>query len=389
MTHSIQRAIIIGGGIGGLCAAITLRQAGIEATVYEKSERLGEVGAGLVLWPNAIRVLRQLGAAKMVIEAGSTIEHGQFRTAAGKILSLSEPGELRRLYGEPTVAIHRADLHRILLSLLPAAAVQLNTEGVKIEQDATGVTAHLTGGQTDRADLLIGADGVHSQIRGQLLPAVTLRYSGYTAWRGVVDTHDEVALGLTSETWGRGRRFGVVPIAAHRVYWYATLNQPAGRSYTPLEQKKLLQQQFKGWVTPIESLLEATPAETILHHDIYDIPPLARWSEGRVTLLGDAAHPTTPNMGQGACMAIESAYVLARCLATEAELPAALHAYERERRPRTAWVTNQSWQIGRAGQLENGLACWLRDMLVALTPAAVVKARLAKVAGYDVTAPLN
>ena len=389
MTHSIQRTIIIGGGIGGLCAAIALRQAGIEVMVYEKSAALGEVGAGLVLWPNAIQVLRELGAAEMVIKTGSAIEHGQFRTAAGKILARSEPGELHRLYGEPTVAIHRADLHNILLSLLPAAAVQLNTAAVKFEQDPTGVTAYFVSGQTDRADLLIGADGVRSQIRGQLLPAVTLRYSGYAAWRGVVDTRDEVALGLTSETWGRGRRFGVVPIAAHRVYWYATLNQPAGRSYTPAEQKLLLLLQFKGWVTPIESLLETTPAEAILHHDIYDIPPLARWNEGRVTLLGDAAHPTTPNMGQGACMAIESAYVLARCLATEEELPATLHAYERERRPRTAWVTNQSWQIGRVGQLENSLACRLRDMLVALTPASVVKARLAKVAAYNVTAPLN
>ena len=175
------------------------------------------------------------------------------------------------------------------------------------------------------------------------------------------------------ETWGRGRRFGVVPIAAHRVYWYATLNQPAGRSYTPLEQKKLLQQQFKGWVTPIESLLEATPAEIILHHDIFDIPPLAGWSEGRVTLLGDAAHPTTPNMGQGACMAIESAYVLARCLATEPELPAALRAYEQARRPRTAVNQPVRGRLVAAGQLENKLACWLRVMLVALTPASVEK----------------
>ena len=151
----------------------------------------------------------------------------------------------------------------------------------------------------------------------------------------------------------------------------------------------MLQQRFKGWAAPIEMLLEATPAEVILHHDIYDIVPLPHWSEGRVTLLGDAVHPTTPNMGQGACMAIESAYVLARCLSTRPDLPAALTAYEQERRPRTAWVTNQSWQIGRMGQLDNGLACGLRDLLIRLTPASIVKARLVKVTATNVVAPPN
>lgn len=384
MPHSIQRAIIVGGGIGGLCAAIALRQIGVEATVYEKAPALGNVGAGLVLWPNALRALRQLGAAEMVTKAGSTIEHGQIRTAAGKILARSEPGELQRLYGEPTVAIHRADLHRILLSLLPADAVQLGTAGVEFEQDATGVTVRFANGQTDRADLLIGADGIHSAVRQQLFPAASLRYAGYTAWRGVVESPVTVTVGITSESWGRGSRFGAVPIDSRRVYWYATLNQPAGRNYLPAEQKKLLQQRFKGWLQPVEMLLEATPAEIILQHDIYDIAPMARWSQGRVTLLGDAAHPTTPNMGQGACMAIESAYVLARSLSAKPDLPTALAAYEQERRSRTAWVTNQSWQIGRIGQLENGLACRLRDLLMLLTPASVVKARLAKAAAYNV-----
>ncbi len=385
MPHSIQRTIILGGGIGGLCAAIALRQVGLDVTVYEKASSLGDVGAGLVLWPNALRVLRQLGAAEMATQAGSTIEHGQIRTAAGKILARSEPGELQRLYGEPTMAIHRADLHHILLSLLPADAVQLATTGVKFEQDATGVTLRFANGQTDRADLLIGADGIHSVVRQQLFPAVMLRYAGYTAWRGVVESPGTVAVGITSESWGRGSRFGVVPIDSRRVYWYATLNEPAGRQYSPADQKRLLQQRFKGWAQPIEMLLEATPAKAMLHHDIYDIVPLPRWSQGRVTLLGDAAHPTTPNMGQGACMAIESAYVLARCLSAKPDLPAALVAYEQERRSRTAWVTNQSWQIGRVGQLDNGLACRLRDLLMLLTPASVVKARLAKAAAYDVT----
>lgn len=386
---TIQRAMIIGGGIGGLCAAIALRQIGIDVTVLEKAPVLGNVGAGLVLWPNAIRVLRQLGAAEAIINAGSAIDHGQIRTAAGKILSRSEPGELRQLLGEPTVAIHRADLHAILLSLLPAGVVRLGVSGFTVAPSQTGVTVNSAGGQTDRVDLLIGADGIHSQVRQQLFPAVKLRYAGYSAWRGVVNAPDTVAEGITTEMWGRGSRFGVVPIDARRVYWYATLNQPAGRDYSPVSQKALLQQHFAGWMRPVESLLEATPAEAILHHDIYDIAPLLRWSQGRITLLGDAVHPTTPNMGQGACMAIESAWVLARSIAAAPDVPTALAAYEQERQPRTAWITNQSWQIGRLGQLENGLGCRLRDAVLALTPASVVKTRLAKVTAYPDAALFN
>lgn len=387
--QTIQRAIILGGGIGGLCAAIALRQVGVEVTVYEKSPVLGNVGAGLSLWPNAIRVLRHLGAAAQVIDTGSAIEHGQVRTAAGKVLSATNPGELQQLLGEPTVAIHRADLHAILLSLLPAGVVQLGTAGMEFSQDAAGVTLRFEAGQTDRAELLIGADGLHSLVRRQLFPAVQPRYAGYSAWRGVVEAPDTVAVGITSETWGRGSRFGVVPIDTRRVYWFAVLNEPAGRVYPPNEQKARLQQRFRGWPLPIDRLLAATPAEVILHHDIYDLVPLSHWSQGRVTLLGDAAHPTTPNMGQGACMAIESAFVLARCLASAPDVATALASYEQTRRPRTAWVTNQSWQIGRVGQLENGLLCRLRDAVMTLTPDSVMKSQLVKVATFSDSQPAS
>jgi 2-polyprenyl-6-methoxyphenol hydroxylase-like FAD-dependent oxidoreductase len=382
--RSVSRAIIVGGGIGGLCAAIALRQMGMQVTVYEQAGVLAEVGAGITLWPNAIRVLRKLGLAGEVIGAGAKIEHGEYRTAAGQTLTQARPGELEQLYGEPVIGIHRAALHEVLRAALPAETIQLGAMCIGFEQDETGVTVRFEAGRTDQAGLLIGADGIHSLIRRHLFPQVELRYAGYTAWRGVAALAEEVTLGVTFESWGCGLRFGMVRLDEARVYWFATANMPAGRGFTPAESKAFLRQRFKGWHRPIERLIEATPAEAILHNDIYDFKPIPDWSRGRVTLLGDAAHATTPNMGQGACMAIESSLVLARCLVRESNLAAALNRYEAERRPRTAEITNQSWQIGRIGQLENRLGCAVRNFVIRVTPDSVMKKRLEKVVGYEV-----
>lgn len=379
----IKRAIIIGGGIGGLCTAIGLRQSGIEAVVYEQAEKISAVGAGLTLWANAIKSLRKLGVADKVLAAGSKIERAEIKTANGKVLSKSVMGEFEELFGDPTVAIHRADLHNILLSVLPAETLHEGARCVGFEERAERVTVKFADGRTDEGDLLIGTDGIHSVIRNQLFPDVKLRYSGYTAWRGVVETKDESALGTTSESWGCGRRFGILRIDKERVYWFATANQEAGIKRTQEENKNVLQENFKGWHHPVELLIKSTPAEWILNNDIYDIEPLKEWGKGRVILLGDAIHPTTPNMGQGACMAIESSIILSRCLSQENSLDAALERYQSERQPRTAWITNQSWTIGRMGQIENSLMCALRDFVTRITPDKFVKKTLGKAAGYE------
>lgn len=384
MASAIKRAIIIGGGIGGLCTAIGLRQIGVEALVYEQAERLSPVGAGLTIWANAIKALRKLGVADAVIEAGSKIERGEARTASGRVLSQSEPGELERLYGAPTIAIHRADLHEILLKALPSESVHLGAKCTGFEQDEDSATVHFASGITDRAELIVGTDGIHSVVRGQLFPEAKLRYSGYAAWRGVVATKDQAALGVTRESYGRGSRFGFIRIDKEHVYWFATANTPAGQTQAAAERKSFLQQRFKGWHHPIELLIDSTPADNILQNDIYDLKPLKQWSKGRVVLLGDAAHPTTPNMGQGACMAIESSVVLARCLSQERDLAASLRRYEAERMPRTAWITEQSRRIGRIGQLENPLVCTVRDFVMKITPARVIRKTLEKAVGYEV-----
>jgi 2-polyprenyl-6-methoxyphenol hydroxylase-like FAD-dependent oxidoreductase len=384
MSPSIRTATVIGGGIGGLTTAIALRMAGIQASVYEQASSFRMVGAGLSLWANAIHALRLLGLADAVIEAGSKIQKAASYTSEGRPLKVIRQGELEERFGEPTIAIHRAELHRILLAALPSEAIHLNKTFREYEDRTDSIIACFDDGSTVTSDLLIGADGIHSILRQQLLPQLRFRYAGYTAWRGVVSPTDPLTLGTTSETWGCGKRFGVIPISASQIYWFAVANLSPGRDPSSEERKQDLLQRFAGWHAPITALLEATPASDILRTDIYDIPPYQKWSKGRAVLIGDAAHPTTPNMGQGACMAIESAIILARTLQHEKDLLNALHRYENERFARTAWVTNQSWRVGKLGQIDNPVLCKLRNVILRIVPASALMAGLSQAAGYRV-----
>lgn len=384
-----KKTIIIGGGIGGLCTAIALQNNGFDVTVYEKVKKLGEFGAGLTLWSNAIKVLRELGVADAVICAGSKVNSSQIRASNGAMLYDAHMGKMEAQYGEPVVAIHRAALHEILINTLKPNTLKLGIGFIKFEQNEKDVTVYFDNGESDTADLLIGADGIHSAVRKQMFPEIQLRYSGYTAWRGVVETENEAALGLTSESWDVGARFGIVRVDKSRVYWFATSNQPAEEKSTGEQRKVKLLGLFKDWHDPIHYLLDSTPADLILQNDIHDIPPFASWSTGQVTLLGDAAHPTTPNMGQGACMAIESAYVLSCSLKEQTDTRSALKRYESQRHVRTAWITNTSWTIGKGGQVSNPLLCRARNFLVKVTPKVAMQRNIHRAAGFDATKTMS
>ncbi len=227
------------------------------------------------------------------------------------------------------------------------------------EQDGEGVRATFSNGEESQADLLIGADGIHSRVREQLTGKLALRYSGYTAWRGIAPTPDKAF--QSGETWGKGRRFGLVPLSGEKVYWFATDNRPEGETDDPARRQAELLELFAGWHYPVPELIGTTPRGDILRNDIFDLPPLKKWSVGRVTLLGDAAHAMTPNLGQGACQAIEDAVTLAGCLTRFEEVSEALARYEALRRPRTARITRQARQVGEIGQWGHPAAVWLRQ----------------------------
>ena len=367
---------IIGGGIGGLAAASALQRQGIQVTVFERNPELREIGAGLTLWANGVQVLRHLGLADALAQISTPLTNFECWSWRGKRLGSLRLDTIERLVGAPSIGIHRADLLRLLAGEVAGESIHVNAYCVGFRLEPEHVISHFADGQQQQTDLLVGADGLHSVIREQLLGKQPPRYSGYTCWRGVAVFEDQrMSGGISSETWGRGRRFGMLPIGNGRVFWYATHNCPAGGQDRAGEWKVNLLRLFQSWREPIEQLIAATDEETILRNDIFDRRPVSHWGSGCVTLLGDAAHPPTPNLGQGACQALEDALVLADCLAEQREPVAALRAYEARRMKRSASIIEQSVLFGKIGQWEHSLLCSLRDGLTPLAFATFLPRR--------------
>jgi 2-polyprenyl-6-methoxyphenol hydroxylase-like FAD-dependent oxidoreductase len=360
--HRVRRVLITGGGIGGLVAAIALQREGIAVSVFEHVEELVEVGAGLTLWANALRAIHKIGLTDMLETVGKPLTRSCILSWQGEILAETPVEALTKRFGTPLVSVHRADLQAALLSALGEGVVQTGATCTGFQQDDMEVRAHLADGQEVAGDLLLGADGIHSTIRAQLFGATPPRYAGYTAWRGVAQiTPRQWGEQMATEIWGKGRRFGLVPLSQGRMYWFATLNMPEGCGDKERGRKQELLELFHTCHDPVPAVIEATAEATILRNDIYDRPPLPHWSQGCVTLLGDAAHPMTPNMGQGACQAIEDAVALAMCLTTEHTVASALQAYEKQRLKRANAVVQQSARIGQVAQWESSLAVKMRN----------------------------
>lgn len=377
-----MKATVVGAGIGGLTAALALRRAGIDVDIFEQSAELRAVGAGISLWANAIRALAKLGLGAALRARSVPYARTAILRADGRAIAESLLDELvERLDGDTPamVVLHRADLLKMLRGPLENA-IRLGQTCTGFEMRGERVITRFAGGAEVEGDLLIAADGIHSAIRAQFHPGEPVRYSGYTAWRAVVK-FDAAGWGVT-ESWGQGRRFGIVPMAGGLVYWFATRNAPQDEIDPPGRAKQNLLELFQGWHEPIHELIAATQESAILRNDIQDRDPLTSWGSGRVTLLGDAAHPMTPNFGQGGCQAIEDALVLARSLATHSSVPEALRSYEFERIARTSPIVLRSRQSGVLAQLENPLACRIRDFLVGKIPRTVMLRQLQFMAGY-------
>jgi 2-polyprenyl-6-methoxyphenol hydroxylase-like FAD-dependent oxidoreductase len=371
--------LIAGGGIGGLSAAIALRRVGFDALVFERAAEPGEVGAGISLWPNATRQLRRWGVLDDVERRGFTFRGGAIRNPAGAELTRMRFGE----HDAPGILIHRAALHSALLAQLPAWTVHGGAALESFADDGAGVRARFTGLGEVEGCALIGADGLRSVARRILLDDGEPTYRGYPVWRGVAEG-DYPEIDTLTETVGAGRRFGTVPIGGGRVAWWAAANEPRGTDDGPEGAKAKLRRLFGGWHAPIPGLLEATPAASYLKNDTFDRPPRGGWSRGRVTLLGDAAHPTTPNMGQGGCMAIEDGAVLAAALTRGPDVAAALRDFERRRFRRVAAIVRRSLHFGRMGQWESPAAVRLRDALFRLAPGALTELSMRPLLAFDV-----
>jgi 2-polyprenyl-6-methoxyphenol hydroxylase-like FAD-dependent oxidoreductase len=369
---------IIGGGIGGVAAAVALHRVGISATVYERATEIREVGAGMMLWPNATRVLKELGLLETVTACSGPNEHFLVRASTGALLMKIGLGQ----FEVPALCTRRSELLEALLSALPPGCVQLGQTFDRFENGKNKVKIHMVGRGTVEHDFLVGADGIRSRVRRQLLGVYEPIYRGYMVWRGIARLTGAVATGSNSETWGRGKRFGILNTGGDWFTWYATANTGPGHADSPNGRKQELLRMFAGWHEPVECLISATDEVKILKNGAYDLAPLKRWGHGRVMLLGDAAHPCTPNLGLGGCLALEDGLVLAKAFRKEASTDVALLRYEATRRERTRHVQRRSRLIGHIGQWENQLAAGGRQLVTSMLPARIFERNLRRVYSY-------
>jgi 2-polyprenyl-6-methoxyphenol hydroxylase-like FAD-dependent oxidoreductase len=361
-----RRVLVIGGGPAGLAAALALRARGIEPLVFDQVERPGRAGTGLTLWPNALAALATFGAEQPIREAGLASEGNEIRTPSGTLLDAIAGAEMRERFGGTGIALHRADLVGRLLEPLGAGVVRTCARCVGYRDEGWRVVAAFADGVEVAGDALVGADGIRSLVRSQLMGGSdALRYCGYAVWRGVTDFPLAPAPGLL--TMGAGAQFGLFPMRNDRAYWFASLAMEAGRART-LPARRLLLERFGSWHPPIGDVLEATADAQILVTDIYDRRPLRRWGRGRVTLAGDAAHPSAPTLGQGTCQAFEDAAVLAHRLGSHDDVVSALRDYESSRRSRANGLTVQARRLGTRGKVRRPAGVWLREQAMRRAP---------------------
>jgi len=377
-----RTAVVVGGGISGLATAIALSGRGWDVRVLERAPEFAEVGAGISLWSNALRALEAIGPgiADKVRGLGGAELYGGIQHRNGRWLTRADAVELTRRLG-PVLMLHRADLLRTLLDAVAPEALVAGAEVTGVGFDGKSVTVTHTGGE-GRGDLLVGADGIRSTVRRLVWPDMAPpRYAGYTAWRWVTPPLPGGPDG-GGETWGAGTRFGRAPLPDHRMYCYATANTPEGVT-GPTGEVAELRARFAKWHDPIPALVEAAAGTEVLRHDIYELPDVRPYARGRVVLLGDAAHAMTPNLGQGACQALEDAATLGAVLARDGDVVPALVRYDRLRRERTQDIVKRSRQMGAMGQWSSPVAVAVRDRLLALVPVKIAMRTLAPVVSWQ------
>ncbi|MDW9377869.1 NAD(P)-binding protein [Sinorhizobium meliloti] len=373
-----MRAVIVGAGIAGLAAAQGLRLIGWDVAVYEQAEKVEPLGAGLSLSANALRALRALGLYEAVAARAQPIRRLDLLDQRGKVLQTTDFEEFSRRYDHLAMAVlHRADLHQGLLSKLEDGVIRTGMECVGAREAGDRIVLHFANGDAVEADFVLACDGIHSAVRKALFPAAREHFARYTCWRaispGVPRGMDPARL---SESWGAGRRFGLAAIPGDRVYWFACCG--AGRTDDPGLAKLDLEgvgALFADFHEPVPEVLGRTPPDSLIWTDILDLEPMPSFTRGKVVLLGDAAHAVTPDLGQGAGLAIEDAAVLSALLA-RLPMERALQEYDARRVGRACRIALESRLYARVAQWRNPLVVPLRNFLVSSIPERLLDRQL-------------
>jgi salicylate hydroxylase len=393
------KVLIAGGGIGGITAALALRRRGIEAVLFEQADAFRQVGAGIQVSSNAVRVLRGLDLADTLARVAVYPEARDYRAwDSGERLFWTPLGARAEAhFGAPYYHVHRADLLDVLLSGLGDAHCHLNARVASFEQDANGVAVTVGDGRSFAGDALIGADGIHSTVRGQLFGAEYPRYTGNVAWRGLVPAERVAHLGLERVTgvWmGPDRSIVQYYVSSGRTFNWIGISRSAepGRESWLAEGKiEDALAEYAGWHSTVRAVIGATPR--VLRQALYDREPLPDWRLGRAALLGDAAHPMLPFYAQGAAQSIEDAAVIAGCLAqAPQDPPAALARYVRLRQPRTAWMQDLSRREEKLYQMTDAAAIAARNARMSknrVPESATFPPEQERLYGYDAEAVLR
>src|SRR3954471_16492945 len=342
-----QQFLVIGAGIAGLATAVALQRRGYDVSVLE-SRKDTTSGAGISIWPNALAALDDIGLGDAVRGAGGRVTAGAMRWHDGTWLRRPSKERIVRALGEPLVVIRRSVLNEVLAGALATGTVQTGATASNVEMAPGGVRVTLSDSTTREAAAVIGADGTHSVVARHLNGELRNRYVGYTAWRGIADT--AIDQDFAGETLGAGRECGHVPLGPDHTYWFATERAKEGRVASPGELE-YLKTRFGSWAEPLPALLAATDPSVFLRNDLYDGVEARGLSKGPIVLVGDAAHPMRPHLGQGGCQGLEDAAILARFVEGGDDVAAAFAQFAAFRRARVRALVRESKLIGQVVNL--------------------------------------
>jgi 2-polyprenyl-6-methoxyphenol hydroxylase-like FAD-dependent oxidoreductase len=364
-----MKITILGGGIGGLTAAIALRKAGISCELYEAADAFHPVGAGIGLTLNAFKALEIIGLADAVAAHGLHYDEARMLSTKGKTIQQLPMKRLKQRYHSASVTIHRHVLHRVLADRLEDTPLHFGKRLSRIERRNKEILLSFADGSQVSTEYLLAADGIHSVVRKTLLPGSDERYSKQTCWRGICNKKiASVDPLLMTETWGLGKRFGIAPLSENKLYWYAVLSSPEElQDWATLDMGRL-EKLFENFHSPVAEIIRNTRQEDVFWSNLYDFAPIRKFAFDNILLLGDAAHATTPNLGQGACMAIEDAAVLSLLLGAKMPAREAFAAFEQLRIKRTSKIVNTSNLLGKVAQTDSPLLAGLRNAVFPLVP---------------------